>query len=198
MQENAIVERYNKEINPYLRPLTYDNPSLTNYKKSLPFVQRTLISNHSDRLKISAAQMLFGNMLNLDRGIFLPLEERPVSIEASSLYASEMLAMQTNLPEKSAVEVTYYICQLSSLVPQRLLAGIFRTGAPPSRLYMYSRGPTRFVYGENSHHTPFDLITIEEKDYHISDMKPFIFNADPVDPVDVARRDYIEFLSLKM
>ena len=77
-KKNAFVERYNKEINRHLRALTYDNSSLTDYKKSLPFVQRILNSNHSDRLKISAAQMLFGNMLNLDRGIFLPLGERPV------------------------------------------------------------------------------------------------------------------------
>ena len=51
--------------------------------------------------------MLFGNMLNLDRGIFLPFEERPVS--PLSLYASEMLAMQKNLLEKSAAElfITY-------------------------------------------------------------------------------------------
>ena len=41
-------------------------------------------------------------MLNLDRDIFLPLEERPVSIRPLSLYASEMLAMQKNLLEKSA------------------------------------------------------------------------------------------------
>ena len=73
-EENAIVERYNKEINRHLRALTYDNSSLTDYKKPLPFVQRILNSNHSNRLKISAAQMLFGNMLNSDRGIFLPLE----------------------------------------------------------------------------------------------------------------------------
>ena len=79
-EENAIVERCNKEINRHLRALTYDNSSLTDYKKSLQFVQRILNSNHSDRLKISATQMLFNNMLNLDRGIFLPLEERPVSI----------------------------------------------------------------------------------------------------------------------
>ena len=69
-----IVERYNKEINRHLRALTYDNSSSIDYKKSLPFVQKILNSNHSDRLKISAAQMLFGNMLNSDRGIFLPLE----------------------------------------------------------------------------------------------------------------------------
>ena len=62
-QENTIVERYNKENNRHLRALTFENLSLTDYKKSLPFVQIILNSNHSDRLKISASQMLFGNML---------------------------------------------------------------------------------------------------------------------------------------
>ena len=63
-EENAIVERYNEEINRHLRALTFENLSLTDYKKSLPFVQRILNSNHSDKLKISASQVLFGNMLN--------------------------------------------------------------------------------------------------------------------------------------
>ena len=54
-QENAIVERYNKKINRHLRALTFENLSLADYKKSLPFVQRILNSNHSDRLKISAS-----------------------------------------------------------------------------------------------------------------------------------------------
>ena len=51
----------------------------------------------------------------------------------------------------------------------------------------------RAVNGENSRYTLFDLITNKEKEYHVSDMKPFIFNVDLVDPVDVARRDYTEF-----
>ena len=72
-EENPIVERYNKEINRYLHALTYDKSSLTDYKKSLPFVQRILNCNLSDRLKISAAQMVFGNILNLDGGMFLHL-----------------------------------------------------------------------------------------------------------------------------
>ena len=75
-QENAIVERYNKEINRHLRALTFENLSLTDYKKSLLFMQRNLNSNHCDTLKISASQMLFGNMLNLDKGIFIPKSER--------------------------------------------------------------------------------------------------------------------------
>ena len=51
----------------------------------------------------------------------------------------------------------------------------------------------RVVNGKNSRYTLFDLITNKEKDCHFSDMRPFIFNADLVDPVDVARRDYMDF-----
>ena len=68
-EENAIIERL-KEINRHLRALTFDNLSLVDYRKSLPFVQRILNSNHSDRLKISASQLLFENILDLDAGIF--------------------------------------------------------------------------------------------------------------------------------
>ena len=72
-EENAIVERYNREINLHLSALTFYNLSSTGYRKSLPLVQRILISNNSDRSKISASQMHFGNMLNLDKGIFTPI-----------------------------------------------------------------------------------------------------------------------------
>ena len=51
----------------------------------------------------------------------------------------------------------------------------------------------RVLNGENSRHTLFGFITNKKNDYHVSDMEPFIFNADLVDPVDVARRDYMEF-----
>ena len=78
-QENAIVERYNKEINRQLRALTFEILSLTDYKKSLPFVQRILNSNLSGRLKILASQMLFGNMLNLGKGIFIPKSEHSLA-----------------------------------------------------------------------------------------------------------------------
>ena len=218
-EENAIVERYINEVNRHLRAFTYDNSSLTDYRKFLPFVQSILNSNHSDRLKISAAQILFGNMSNLDRGILLPLEERPVSIRPLSLYASKMhklyashdayatvllhiYAMQKNLLEKSASELlrtdllhisTKEFNTHKDYPPGSFVLVHYRTGAPPSRLHTYWRGPMGVVNGENSRYTLFDLITNKEKNYHVSDMKPFIFNADLVDTVDVARRDYMEF-----
>ena len=45
-EENAIVERFNKEINRHLRALTFDNISLGDCRTSLPFVQRILNSNN--------------------------------------------------------------------------------------------------------------------------------------------------------
>jgi hypothetical protein len=67
----------NKEINRRFRATTFENTSLKKYAESLPFVQRILNSNYSDRLKISTSQLLFGNIVNLDRGNFLPVDERP-------------------------------------------------------------------------------------------------------------------------
>jgi hypothetical protein len=79
--------------------------SLDNYTDSLPFVQRILNSYHSDRLKISAADLLFGKVLSLDRGIFLPKTEHPPTSKTLSLHASKMLKMQDNLLKASAKEL---------------------------------------------------------------------------------------------
>ena len=101
-EENAIAERFNKDINRHLRALTFDNLSLGDYRKSLPFVQRILNSNHSDRLKISASQMLFGNLLVLDAGIFYKFPSRSASDKPLSKYMSDLLSIQDNPLKASA------------------------------------------------------------------------------------------------
>ena len=134
-------------------------------------------------------------MLNLDRGIFPFLLKRGRLVRCSlckRIYLKNLL--------QNYYALIFYICQLKSLILTKITRRDilhYRTGAPPSRLHTYWRGPMRVVNGENSCYTLFDLITKKEKDYHVSDMMPFIFNADLVDPVDVARRDYRNF-SLKM
>ena len=63
-------------MNRHIRALIFDSNSLENYADSLPFVQRILNSSHSSRLKVSAAELLFGKMLDLDSSLFLPSPER--------------------------------------------------------------------------------------------------------------------------
>ena len=50
----------------------------------------------------------------------------------------------------------------------------------------------RVIKGLNSRYTLLDLITGTEKDYHVSDMKPFVLDSALVDPLDIARRDQME------
>jgi Chromo (CHRromatin Organisation MOdifier) domain len=206
-QENVIGERYNKEINRHLRALTFDNTSLKDYKLSLPFVQRILNSNYSDRLKMSAADLLFRKIVNLDRGLFLPREERPVSTLPLSTHMSNLLNIQDNLLKASAKELlrTDLLHQSSKQIlihteflPDSFVLVHYRTGAPPSRLHTFWRGPMRVVSGSQSRYLLYDLITHKEKIYHVSDMKPFLYDPAITNPLDIARRDYMEFFVEKI
>ena len=49
----------------------FDNLPSGDDRKSLPFVQRVLISNYSDRLKISSFKMSLRDKLDLNTGISL-------------------------------------------------------------------------------------------------------------------------------
>ena len=51
----------------------------------------------------------------------------------------------------------------------------------------------RVISGSNSRYLLYDLISHVEKEYHVSDMKQFLFDLLRVDPLDVARHDYMEF-----
>ena len=96
-EENALVERMNKEANRHLRALTYDNLPYKIHKDSHPFVQRIINWNNIDRLKISAADFLFGKILNLDRVIFPPKTEQTSATKPLSSYASWLLKTQDDL-----------------------------------------------------------------------------------------------------
>ena len=49
--------------------------------------------------------MLFGNMLNLDKGIFTPKSERSLASKPLSRYMGDLLAIQDNLLKASAEEL---------------------------------------------------------------------------------------------
>jgi hypothetical protein len=55
------------------------------------------------------------------------------------------------------------------------------------------KGPLRVVKGSESAFTLLDLVTNKEKDYHVSELKPFLFDPVNTNPLDVARKDYLEF-----
>ena len=51
----------------------------------------------------------------------------------------------------------------------------------------------RVISGNYSRYKLDDLVTLKEKMFHTSDMKPFVFDPALIDHLDVARRDHMEF-----
>ena len=89
-QENGVVERANREVNRHLRALTFETNEVDNYRLSLPFVQRIINSSIHESTGVAPASMLFGNQVNLERGILIP---NPVirNTEKNSALISNML-----------------------------------------------------------------------------------------------------------
>jgi hypothetical protein len=88
-QENSIVERNNKEINRHLCALTFDKNTVNDYQQLLPFVQRILNPCYNQRTKVSPADLLFGNSLDLSGGIYQTLKH--------SQSLDKMINMQSKL-----------------------------------------------------------------------------------------------------
>ena len=70
-EENAVIERCNREILRHARGLVYQIGNGDQWFNCLPLVQRILNSRVHDRIDISTSQLLYGNAIDLDRGISL-------------------------------------------------------------------------------------------------------------------------------
>jgi hypothetical protein len=97
-EENGLVERVNKEILRHLRAILHDYSLSNEWSSALPFVMRIINSRKHSSLGVSPAQILFGNAIDLDEGIILPLKEvegnLPLSQNVSDYYMKNMIEQQ--------------------------------------------------------------------------------------------------------
>ena len=199
-QENAKVERVNKEVNRHLRTYVYTACSAAEYERGIPFVQRILNSAPNCMTGISPAQLLFGNMIDLDRSIIIPYPERMEITTPTQTLLSEMLETQDRLSQLTRDiqrrEDDHHINSNSEPITEFEIGSfvlVERRDGLPSRLDTLWLGPMRILEHKNSEYTLLNLITTKEKVYHAQHMRKFIFNPVNTDPTDVARRDYVEF-----
>ena len=96
-EENTVVERCNKEINRYIEAFTFDRSTSENYQEIISFVTRLLNTNVNERMKVSPAQLVYGNAINLDKGILIPYDETELTHETMTHSSSKMLAQQHTL-----------------------------------------------------------------------------------------------------
>ena len=101
-EENAIVERANKEIMRHLRGLIFTHNEVSRWSKHyIPLVQRIMNASRVDSHGAITADLLFGNAVSLDKGVLLPATAISDKRKALSEWAADMLKTQKELLGKA-------------------------------------------------------------------------------------------------
>lgn len=159
-EENAIVERANKEVMRHLRGIILDKMVQTQWSSYLPLDA----SVHSST-DLSPAQLLFGNAVKLDEGIFLPHkkgynnEEEPETSLAE--WPMNMQAKQAELIEvarkNQLTRDLHHIAQAqpahTTEFPINSYVLVKYRNRPPTKFHSAWRGPMRVVNFHKSHYT---------------------------------------------
>jgi hypothetical protein len=197
-EENAIVERANKEVNRHLRTIVYNRKVKTKWSKYLPLVQRIINASTHTSTGVSPAQIVYGNAVQLDRNL-LPLEYASHSTNPQE-YLADLVRVQKeiikiairnqeetdlfHLSQRGGKEITEFPPNSYVLVNYEGEGHM-----PPSKLHTYLRGPVKVISNNGPIYTVQDLATDKLLDFHVKLLHPFDFDAAIVDPREVAKHD---------
>ena len=94
-QENSQAESANKRSQEFIRFMLFDHRIIKRWSDVLPLVQHIMMVEANQVTGVSPAELLFGNMIQLERGIFLPqlVESEHVEVALSD-WADQMFSTQ--------------------------------------------------------------------------------------------------------
>jgi hypothetical protein len=202
-EENAIVERANKEVIRHLRAIIFDKNISHIWSLSLPFIQRIINSSYESSIGTTPASLLFGNSINLDRGIIFPfpsIDQNNKFIAISNWSASLINAQNQSILAAQKHQLNKDIKHISNYKPERtefeigsyvLMAypsSSIKSG-PPSKLNTHLKGPLKVINFHGNKYILENLVTKRTETVHVSQLRLFYFDPERVDPFDIAIKD---------
>jgi hypothetical protein len=217
-QELAIVERANKEVMRFIIPMVYECKHLGKWVQFLPLVRRILVTHPHDSTGIAPATLLYGSMVQLEKGIF-PEGDLP---ESSSNTLSVSRSDATWIDEVR--EKQHKLLEIAQLTQRQLDAEHLATrtarsepitefpvgtyvlalykdrhaqgkGRPPNKLLTIKRGPYKVIsHNENTYLVQNLAHHDDIREFHVKELQPFEFDAIHTDPFLVALGDEQEFI----
>ena len=212
-EENAIVERSNKEVMRHLRKIIHELRTEV-WSNAIPLVRRIMNAAPVDTLGVSPARIIFGNSVKLEHSVLIQgvNYDRPDETDNPAIkqWLDNMLAIQDKVIR--AAQKTQLIYDLKNVVSRNpdvvtsfpvdsfvLLeypSALGGDNRPPSKLHMHWRGPYRIlkVNPGGVQYVLQDLVTLKESVHHVKQLKSFQWDSEFVNPTDVARANQNEFL----
>ena len=203
-EENAIVERANKEVVRHLRFLILEQSMKGKFSRYLPIVQRIYNSSPNVSIGTSPAVLLYGNAVHLERHLinntpYLRGRDQIANVSYKQ-YIDELLVVQDALI-KRARESQMEKDSRHLLDTDRNLqtATVFATGSyvlathdnpahAPAKGQPLLFGPYKVLNNIGSWYTVQDLVTLKSRDYHVVNLRPFDYDAQYTDPAAIARK----------
>ena len=202
-EQNAIVERTNKETLRHLRDIIFDQRVANRWSKYLPIVQRIINSSVNSSTGLTPAQLVFPNGITLDRDLLSRDSEHDVFLSA---YVKDLMQSQAiifalaehNLREKDDKHLEEYSKERTVFKDGEYVLAEHRHQAlrrgPKSKLLPFLKGPLRVMRHnpENGMYWLQNLVTQVVSEYHVSRLRPFLYDERTLTPLQVATADTLD------
>jgi hypothetical protein len=213
-EENAIVERANKEAQRHLKAILFDTNVRKDWRRMLPFVQRIVNTKKHISTGVSPMELLMP-ALAVEKRILLEPTNAPGTEKERAEYNGmslgewtdkimyrQMMAMKVAESTQNAKDMKhmdkrelkdtpfneYTEFPIDSYVTANY--PMTRMGAlPPTKLHAPQRGPFRVVEREGTKYTLLNLVTNKyEPPIHVKQLTKFDFDPKHTDPALIALR----------
>ena len=199
-EEQAIVERANKEVMRHLRNFIFDNMAIKSFSRYIPLVQRIMNSSIHKATGFSPSMLIFGHSIDLNRNLISDNHELTTRDISYNQWVQEVRDMQLfalgiakkNLIDSAEIHFENYPTNQTNFVTGSYVlvehTNTFRRG-PKSKLLPFLKGPFLVLNSDKSRYTLQNLITKRVKDFHVKRLTPFNLDISKYDPTQVALRD---------
>jgi hypothetical protein len=203
-EENAIVERMNKEVGRYVRALAVEAKTNAFWENYLPFAQRIINGSVIKSIWYAPAQILFGNAIDLDRGFVIPLERiNEKRAQVSSEGVEKMIAAQKLIIEqarkhlkdrdikyvtsKPAGQQTEYA--VGDPVLMQYPVGLGGSRRPPNKLSTRLKGPYEVIEAKGANYKLRSYANNKELTTNVHNIEPYHHDEEQMSLHDVANLD---------
>jgi transposase InsO family protein len=209
-EENAIVERANKETLRHLKAIIFDKNVIEKWSKdTIPFVQRIINASVDKSIGVAPSHILYGNAINLDNGIFLPLPYIQNDITQNdtiklSTWTDKMIktqqavinAAKQSQQTKDNKHISNANAKRSEFLPESYVLIQYPTSnmkpGPPNKMMANLKGPMQVINNIGNTYTVRNLLTGKHEKYHITQLRTFNYEPQNTDPLNIAIKDQQE------
>ena len=203
-EENALVERANREVMEYIRDFVYDKKlKHGKWSDALPHAQWIHNARVVESIGQSPADIIFGPSVNrLDYGLVVPMVERVHQADNMGTWLANKIQvhdtciqiaqetqkklhhahMEQDFGSETVFENGSYV--LLSYPPTDY--GMRR----PSKLHMMHQGPYKVISKQGNEYTIENLVTGLQQNAHCKLLRVYNYDVERTDPRDIALRDY--------